>query len=131
MRRRLVVGFTLLEVLVALVIMGLVLGGLYREVSQQADERAMLNERFLGQTAAWNRLMEQYQVVKRWTPRGNQLGERSGDTELYGKTWYWEVETEQTFGNNFYRYEVKSYKERPANEDAQSLVSLVAFYIID
>ena len=123
-------GFTLLETLVALVIMSLLLGGLYRAMSQQADERLRLNTRFLGQTAAWNRLLDQYQLVQGWVPRGNQLGQRSGNTELYGQTWYWELETQQTLGDNFYRYEVTTFNQ-PNTDGAQSVSSLVAFYIVD
>eukprot|EP00903_Cladosiphon_okamuranus_P004476 g4474.t1 len=104
--------------------------GLYNAVSQQADERARLNDRFLGQTAAWNRLLDQYQLVEDWVPRGNQLGQRSGDTELYGRTWYWELETETTLGDNFYRYEVTTYLD-PDTQDSQSVASLVAFYIVE
>ena len=48
-------GFTLIEVLVALTILGLALGGLYSSVSQQTDQRLRLSNRFMGQTAAWNR----------------------------------------------------------------------------
>ena len=123
-------GFTLIETLVALVIMGLVLGGLYSAVSQQADERLRLNDRFMGQTAAWNRLLDQYQLIEGWTPRGNQLGQRTGNTELYGRTWYWSLDTQTTFGDNFFRYEVTTFDE-PPRENTQSIVSLVAFYIVE
>lgn len=123
-------GFTLIEVLVALGIMGLALGGLYNVASQQADERARLNEYFLGQTTAWNRLLDQYQLIEGWVPRGNQLGERSGNTELYGRTWYWELETQTTLGDDFYRYEVTTFTE-PDTQNAQSVASLVAFFIVE
>lgn len=123
-------GFTLLETLVALVIMSLLLGGLYNAMSQQADERLRLNKRFLGQTAAWNRLLDQYQLIQGWVPRGNQLGQRSGNSTLYGQTWYWELETQTTLGDNFYRYEVTTFDE-PDTQSAQSISSLVAFYIVE
>lgn len=123
-------GFTLIEALVALVIMGLALGGLYNSVSQQADERARLNQYFLGQTTAWNRLLDQYQLIEGWVPRGNQLGERSGNSEIYGRTWYWELETQQTLGDDFFRYEVITYAE-PKKEGVQSVASLVAFFIVE
>lgn len=122
-------GFTLLETLVALVIVGLVLGGLYQAVSSQVDARGRLNERFLGQTTSWNRLLEQYQVVQGWTPRGNQLGERSGQVEQYGRDWYWSLTTEATFGDSFYRYEVQTFDE-PIDQDSVSIVSLVAFFVV-
>ena len=109
--------------------MGVALGGLYRAASVQADSRLHLNNRFMGQTAAWNRLLDQYQLIEGWVPRGNQLGQRTGDTELYGRTWYWELDTQQTFGDNFFRYEVMAFGEQPRG-DTQPVVSLVAFYIV-
>ncbi len=123
-------GFTLIEVLVALTILGLALGGLYSSVSQQTDQRLRLSNRFMGQTAAWNRLLDQYQLIEGWVPRGNQLGQRTGNTELYGRTWYWELEVEETLGDNFFRYEVTTFEEQP-REDTQSVVSLIAFYIVE
>lgn len=128
--RRAIKGFTLIETVIALIIAGAVLGGLYRVVGQQADEKARLNDRFLGQTAAWNRLLDQYQLVEGWVPRGNQLGERSGNSDLYGRTWYWELDTQTTFGDNFYRYEVATYADANT-EDNPSVASLVAFYIVE
>ena len=123
-------GFTLLEVLVALIIMSLLLGGLYRSVDQQVDQRIRINERFLGQTASWNRLLDQYQLIEGWVPRGNRLGERDGSAELYGTTWYWKLDTQQTFGNNFFRYEVSTFTN-PDTEEAPSVASLVAFFIVE
>lgn len=128
-------GFTLLEVMIALIVAALLLGGVYRTMSQQALERLKMNERFLGQTAAWNRLMEQYQVVQRWVPRGNELGRRNGKNELQGRDWYWELDAESTLGDNFFRYEVKVYAQKDdgsrPGDDAPSVASLVAFYIIE
>ena len=123
-------GFTLLEVLVALIVMSLLLGGMYRVVEQQVDERIRINDRFLGQTAAWNRLLDQYQLVEGWVPRGNRLGQRRGTAELYGATWYWTLDTQQTFGDNFFRYEVLTFTD-PNTEEAPSVASLVAFYIVE
>ena len=123
-------GFTLLEVLVALIVMSLMLGGLYRAVDSQVDQRIRINERFLGQTAAWNRLLDQYQLIEGWVPRGNRLGERDGTSELYGRTWYWKLETQQTFGDNFFRYEVRTFTD-PNTEDAPSVASLAAFFVVE
>lgn len=116
-------GFTLIEVVVALVILGLVLGGLYSEIQSQIDRRYQLQERYLGQTAAWNRLLEQYQLIEKWTPAGDSLGEKNGDTRIYGRDWYWELDVQETLGEDFYRYEVKTYSSKDSNTSAASLAA--------
>ena len=128
-RRGSVTGFTLIEVLVALVILGLVLGGLYSEIQSQVDRRYQLQERYLGQTAAWNRLLEQYRLIQKWVPNGETLGEKNGDTYIYGRDWYWSLNVQETLGEDFYRYEVKTY---PTVERSQvSVASLAAYFVAE
>lgn len=122
-------GFTLLEVLVALVVLGLVMGGLFSEIQSQVDTRYKLQQRYLGQTAAWNRLLEQYQVIQKWTPRGETLGESTGDMQVLGRDWYWQMQVQETFGEDFYRYEVEARSK--ADEKSNSDGSLVAYFIAE
>lgn len=122
-------GFTLIEVMVALVIMGLVLGGLYTELQSQVDLRYRIQERYLGQTTSWNRLLDQYQIVQGWTPRGDPLGEKNGSSELLSRDWYWQLEVQETFGEDFYRYEVQAFTE--SSREGPSAGSLVAFFVAD
>ena len=128
-------GCTLLEVMIALTIAALVLGSCYQAISLQVNDRIKMNERFLGQTTAWNRLMEQYQVVQRWTPRGGQLGKRNGKNAQQGRDWYWELEAESTLGDNFFRYEVNVFAQAEdgskPKDDAPRVANLVAFYVVE
>lgn len=121
-------GFTLIEVIVALVILGLVLGGLYSEIQSQIDRRFQLQERYFAQTVAWNRLLAQYQIIQRWSPPGNRLGAKNGDADMNGREWYWELEVQETLGEDFYRYEVQSY---PDKEASQSTGSLAAYFVAE
>ena len=120
-------GFTLIEVLVALVILGLVMGGLFEMVSSQVNARYQIERRFIAQTASWNRLLEQHRVIKDWTPRGGSRGEAKGEAELYGRDWYWEVSVQETLGENFYRYQVDTSDEA----DGDSVNSLVAYFVVE
>ena len=122
-------GFTLIEVLVALVVMGLVLGGLYIELQSQVDLRYRIQERYIGQTVSWNRLIEQYQIVNEWTPRGDALGEKNGSDEVLSREWFWQLEVQETFGEDFYRYEVETFQE--SAREGPSSGSLVAFFIAE
>jgi len=118
-------GFTLIEVLVALVIMGLVLGGLYTAIQAQIDLRYKLQQRYVGQTASWNRLLQQYQIIQEWVPRGDTLGDKSGQSEVLGGDFYWELSVQETLGEDFYRYEVQAYSD----PDAPSAGSLVVYFV--
>ena len=122
-------GFTLLEVLVALVVLGLVLGGLYSEIQSQIDRRYQLQERYFGQTAAWNRLLEQYQIIQKWTPTGQRLGAKNGNVRIYGRDWYWDLTVQETLGEDFYRYEVKTYPNRGRAKN--STASLAAYFVAE
>jgi len=123
-------GFTLLEVLVALVILSLVLGGLFTEIQSQVDMRYQLQQRYMAQTTSWNRLLQQYQLLEGWMPsRSNEDSESSGDIQVQGVDWYWQMNVQETFGEDFYRYEVLSYR----NEDrsGNSAGSLAAYFIAE
>ncbi len=121
-------GFTLLEVLVALVILGIVLTGLFVGIQSQVDNRYRLQQRYLAQSVAWNRLLEQYQIIEKWAPRSDALGERVGETEVLGQQLYWRLDVRETFGENFYRYETQVY-QKPTGEDAAG--SLVAYLVVE
>ena len=122
-------GFTLIEVLVALVILGLVLGGLFSQIQAQIDLRYQVQQRYLGQTVAWNRLLEQYQIIQKWTPRGEKLGANKGKMPIYGKDWYWQIAVQETLGEDFYRYEVEAFTD---NERAgPSAGSLAAYFVAE
>lgn len=123
-------GFTLLEVLVALVILGLVLGGLFTEIQSQIDMRYQLQQRYMAQTVSWNRLLQQYQLLEEWVPsRSDADSESSGDVQVQGVDWYWQMNVQETFGEDFYRYEVDSYRneERSGNSEG----SLAAYFIAE
>lgn len=121
-------GFTLLEVLVALVILGLVLGGLFTEIQSQVDMRYQLQQRYMAQTASWNRLLQQYQLLEEWVPsRSNEDSENSGEMQVQGVDWYWRMNVQETFGEDFYRYEVDSYRNEDRSGNSEG--SLAAYFI--
>ena len=121
-------GFTLIEVVVALVIMGLVLGAIYRTIHAQVDLRYRLQQRYFAQTVAWNRLLKQYQALQKWAPAG-QAADKQGETKIYGRDWYWEMDVKETFGEDFYRYEVKSYTD--PGRPQPSVDALVAYFVAE
>lgn len=101
-------GFTLIEVVVALGVLGLVLGGAISAVHQYADQRVHMSAKSLSNQVAWNVLLEQYQeseVKKFQSKRSNKV--KKGQETQYGQDWNWQLFVEPAVGKDLYRYEAK------------------------
>lgn len=105
---RCVAGFTLIEVAVALSILGWVMGSALYLVQQYADERVRLREQFYSAQVSWNHLVEHYQDVEKWS-EGKRNSKRpvKGVDDQGGYDWRWELEVTEAMGNDLYRYEVE------------------------
>ena len=77
-------GFTLIEVLVALIIVAFGMGALLATLSSAADSAGTLRDKSFAQWIAMNRITE-------LRLRGGALvvGKTSGDVEFAGQTWRW------------------------------------------
>lgn len=79
-------GFTLLEVLVAVVILAVAMGALIKVGSENAANAAYLRDRTHAHWVGMN-LLTRYRIGME--PR--QLGSREGASEMGERTWYWRV----------------------------------------
>ncbi|MEO7773719.1 MAG: type II secretion system minor pseudopilin GspI [Steroidobacteraceae bacterium] len=84
-------GFTLIEVLVALFIVALTMGGLMAALSQAAGNTAYLRDRSFGQWIALNRITE-----VRLNAGNVPLGKTKGEVEFAGQKWRWRQEVVDT-----------------------------------
>ncbi|MEO5365220.1 MAG: type II secretion system minor pseudopilin GspI [Magnetococcus sp. WYHC-3] len=82
--RGLTAGFSLLEVLVALVVVAVALGALLASMGRFADNAAGLRERTLAQWVALN-LVTEARIMRAWPAPA----ETSGEEDLGGHRWYW------------------------------------------
>ena len=86
-------GFTLVEVLVALVIVGIALPALLSQMMAQLDGVGALEEKTIAYWVAENQMA---QLQLRGQQTGQTLtGKDSGETDMAGLTWAWEVESER------------------------------------
>lgn len=101
-------GFTLIEVVVALAILGLVLGGAISTVHQYADQRGYLNGKMISSQVAWNALLDKYRHSEGWVGEADIGGmKQKGVESQSGQDWNWFLEVKPAVGKDLYRYEAK------------------------
>ncbi|MBL4761927.1 MAG: type II secretion system minor pseudopilin GspI [Gammaproteobacteria bacterium] len=100
-------GFTLLEVLVALTILTIGLGATLKLTMQQSNTLASITDKTVANWVANNKLTELRSPLS-----GNTLI-TSGIEKQGGRDWYWRVIKKKTAANNISRYnvEVRSNKD--------------------
>lgn len=95
-------GFTLLETLVALSIIGLALVSAMRAVGQTAIAAANLREHAVATWVAENRLAE-IRAIGEWPA----IGEHAGSSEMAGQTYPWVMKVSGTPNPLFRRVDVE------------------------
>lgn len=94
-------GFTLLEVLIALTVIALVLPPLLINAAERVNGIKVMEEKIIANLVAQN-LVAQYRLESRLA--GNRPPRREDGSELMaGRDWYWEIETEATEIENYFR----------------------------
>jgi len=114
-------GFTLIEVLVALVIAAIALSAVARTVMQAIDTTIVLRDRQMALWVAQNRMAE-VQLSRSWPP----LDTTDGNEELGGKNWVWTQKVISTPEPMLRRVEI----EVNDKSDSSTKVSLVHFFRI-
>ena len=112
-------GFTLLEVLVALVVLALALTALIKTAATSVRDFGELRERSLGQWVAANVLTETR--LKEPLPA---TGVRSGQQRLAGRDWRWTVEVQATQEPSIRRLDVRVLR---GIDETDVLVELIGF----
>lgn len=82
-------GFTLIEVMVALVIVAVAVGALISASASFTSNTAHLRDRTFARWVAANRLAEM-RAMREWP----DLGKSEGESEFARQTWFWRVTTE-------------------------------------
>ncbi len=114
-------GFTLVEVLAALVIVALGMLGVIEAVTQSARNGTYLRERTLAHWIAMNVVTE-----RRLQPDPPAIAESSDDVEFAGQRWHWTMRVTQTAVQSLRRMDVTVH---PADApDSTSLASVTGFY---
>jgi general secretion pathway protein I len=114
-------GFTLIEVLAALVIVALGMLGVIEAVSQTASNSTYLRDKTIAHWIAMNQL-----TLTRLAPRAPKIDKSSDEVEMAGRRWRWSMEVTQTPVETVLRIDIRV---RPEDADEESsLASVTGFY---
>lgn len=95
-------GFTLVEVMVALVIAALGLAAVAASVSQMVDAGYVMRQRTYASWIAQNKIAE-----LRLANVLPDVSESSGETDFVGREWSWRAKISETGVDNLYRVDVQ------------------------
>ncbi len=113
-------GFTLLEVMVALLIVAVALGGAVKVIGNAAANSSRMNNKTFANWVALNQIAE-LRITNEWP----KLGEVKGDSEMAGRKWAWSQESIKTDDDNIRRIELSVWSEN--DNKSAPFVTVVGF----
>ena len=115
-------GFTLIEVLAALIIVSLGMLGVIQAVSQTASNSVYLRDKTLAHWIAMNRLTE-----VRLAAAAPAIDETADELEYAGRRWRWAMEVQETPVESMRRIDVR-VSLADSGDDGSALAVLTGFY---
>lgn len=117
-------GFTLLEVLVAVSVVGISMGALLAGFARYAEQAGYLRQRTLAVWVAHNRLNE-LMLEPGWPATGS----KEDDVEMAGAEWRYRIEVNNTDDPALRRIDLRVYPPgvRDIRDDTPALAYLTAF----
>ena len=112
-----VYGFTLIEVMVALVLLAFSLGAVLSSVNQSSFQLGQSRDRFHAHRVAMH-VAGQYKVLKIWP----STGKKEDTTKVGGADWKWEAQTSNTADKNVRRVLIKVFAPGSKDADASVLI---------
>ena len=119
-RSRRLRGFTLLEVLIALLLMSLALTGLMRLATLEARAAAQLRDATLAQWVAANAIAE-----ARLREGFPGVGRREGESAMGGRRWRWRMDVSGTEEATIRRMDVTVFDPAQERDDDEGSVAVL------
>jgi general secretion pathway protein I len=119
--RRAARGFTLIEVMVALVVVAVSMTAAILAVSERTRDGTYLRDKTLAHWIAMNVITE-----RRLQPQAPAIGKTSDEVEFAGRRWRWTMVVDKTAVDTMRRIDV-SVRTQDASEDT-SLASVTGFF---
>lgn len=120
MRR--IAGFTLVEVLVAVAVLGIALSAVIAAMARQANNAGYLKQKTVALWVAHNRLAEM-----QLQPEPPPTGRADGEVEMAGAKWRWESVVVKTEDDHLRRADISV---RASTQDEGALAQLSGFFAV-
>lgn len=113
-------GFTLVEVMVALLIVSVAISALLFQMMSNIDNTAYLRDKTIAHWVALNQL----ELVYLENQKTNQLidRERSGREDMAGREWFWRIKPVQSLADGFVQLKVSV---RASEDDESAIVTVL------
>ena len=99
-------GFTLLEVMVALLVVAVSLGGAVKVIGNAANNTTRMNNKAFANWVALNQIAK-LRIAKDFP----KFGEQKGNDEMAGRKWVWSQKSIKTDDDNIRRIEMSVWLE--------------------
>ena len=113
-------GFTLIEVLVALAIIGITMGAFLKAAGQNAANTGYIRDKTIAHWVAMNKITE-YHVIDQWP----DVGRRNGVETMAQREWAWTVKVSKTPDADMRRIDV----EVAADTDSERVLSSLSGFV--
>ncbi|MFN7098452.1 MAG: type II secretion system minor pseudopilin GspI [Gammaproteobacteria bacterium] len=97
-------GFTLIEIMVALVILAIALSAISLAISRNAQNATYIDQKMAAHWVAMNIISQQQ--LKATQPNYIGVSSQEGTSNMLNHTWYWKAETENTTIDQTYHISV-------------------------
>ena len=114
------VGFTLLEVMFALLVVAVSLGGAVKVIGNAANNSTRMNNKVFANWVALNQIAK-LRIAKEWP----KFGEQKGDSEMAGRKWVWSQKSIKTDDDNIRRIEMSVWSDD--DKKSAPFVTIVGF----
>lgn len=122
-------GFTLLEVMVALMVVAVALPAMLILIMSQLDGAASIRDKTFAYWIAENELTR-IRLRQQNFPNERLSETESGEVEMIGIQWRWSLETEETEIENFYRLDMRVTKaDSPGSNEMRDPLAVISGFI--
>lgn len=119
-------GFTLVEVMVAMMIVALALTALMVNIGGLVDNTAYLQKKTFAHWVALNQL--ELERINNHQTKKMLTSEKIGETEMVGQRWYWKIKPEKTADKGFLQLHINVYDDQDMENSIVSVISLIDQY---
>lgn len=119
-------GFTLIEVMIAMLVVGLAVSALLVRMAGYVDSTAYLRDKSIAQWVALNQLT----LERLANQKSNRLvdSEKTGSESMAGREWFWRLTPVETGAEGFVQLEVTVFRDAAREDPVATIIGYIDSY---